>query len=106
MHRKRLREEKAEVFAYKIQLVKNAYPSFDDGAKKALAKDFYVKGLSTETQKDLRKLTDFENKSLDDLVKHTTYVEIANANATTSQTQPEVVAMTSSETWTHGRVVS
>ena len=50
-HRKRLTDEKPEVFAHKIQeLVKYAYPKFNDDAKKCLAKDYYVKGLHYELQ--------------------------------------------------------
>ena len=82
-HRMRLKDEKAEVFAHKIQeLVKNAYPKFDDASKLSLSKDHYVSGLEPEMQKELRKLTDFEDKALEDLVKQTTYLEIAGTNDT------------------------
>ena len=79
-HRRRLGEEKPEVFAHKLlELCKYA-----DDARKSLAKDHYVKGLGVELQKELRKTMDFEDKSLDDLVKLTTYFEIADTNASTS----------------------
>ena len=82
-HRKRLQNEKAEVFAHKVlELVKYAYPKFTDDAKKSLAKDHFVKGLPSDIQKELRKVTDFETKGLDELVTLTTYYEIADANAT------------------------
>ena len=87
-HRRRLGDERAEVFAHKIlDLVKYAYPKFSDDAKKSLAKDHYVKGLDASLQKELRKLSDYEDKALDDLVKLTTYLEIANTNATVA-TEP------------------
>ena len=96
MHRKRLCDEKPEVFAHKIQeLVKYAYPDFANEAKQSLSKDFYVKGLSVDTQKDLRKMSDFENLALTDLVKKTTYMEIANANSAPSLTQQEEIATVS-----------
>ena len=93
-HRTRSKDEKAEVFAHKIQeLVKNAYPKFDDPSKESLAKDHYVSGLEADMQKELRKLTDFEEKTL---VKQTTYFEIAGANATSLQPKCEVIAATNS----------
>ena len=84
-HRRRLGEEKSEVFAHKIlELVNYAYPKFSDEAKKSLAKDHYVKGLGVSLQNELRKLSDYEDKTLEDLVKQTTYLEIADTNATAS----------------------
>ena len=101
-HRKRLQDEKAEVFAHKVlELVKYAYPKFADDAKKSLAKDHFVKGLPSDLQKELRKVTDFENKGLDELVTLTTYYKIANANATaavTGEKSCEVVATVSAPT--------
>ena len=92
-HRMRLKDEKAEVFAHKIQeLVKHAYPKFDDQSRESLAKDHFVSGLEPDMQKELRKLTDFEDKTLPDLVKQTTYFEIAGANATPVQPKTEVIA--------------
>ena len=45
-HRRRLDDEKAEVFAHKIlELLKYAYPKFTQNARNSLAKDYYVKGL-------------------------------------------------------------
>ena len=86
-HRKRLPEEKAEVFAHKVlELVKYAYPKFADEARKSLARDHFVKGLSADLQKELRKVADFEDKELDELVTLTTYYEIANANAAAAAT--------------------
>ena len=96
-HRKRLQNEKAEVFAHKVlELVKYAYPKFTDDAKKSLAKDHFVKGLPSDIQKELRKVTDFETKGLDELVTLTTYYEITDANATaTGETPSESIAVAS-----------
>ena len=93
-HRRRLGEENPEVFAHKLlELCNYAYPKFTDDARKSLAKDHYVKGLGVELQKELRKTTDFEDKSLDDLVKLTTYFEIADTNASTfSEPRREEIA--------------
>ena len=43
-NRKRFRDEYTQTFAYKIErLVKLAYPSFNDEARQAIAKDYFVK---------------------------------------------------------------
>ena len=73
MHRKRLPDEKVEVFSHKIlELVKYAYPKFGDEAKQSLAKDYYVKGLQSDIQRELRKMSNFEDKTLDQLIEQTT----------------------------------
>lgn len=80
-NRKRLPNETPEVFSYKIQeLVKLAYPSFADAVRGTLSKDYYVKGLAPNTQRDLRKQSDYETKGLKDLVTATNVLEIAEAN--------------------------
>ena len=80
-NRKRLPNETPEVFSYKIQeLVKLAYPSFDTAVRSTLSKDYYVKGLKLNTQRDLRKQSDYEAKTLKDLVTATNVLEIAEAN--------------------------
>ena len=80
-NRKRLSNETPEVFCYKIQeLVKLAYPSFTDVVRGTLSKDYYVKGLAQNTQRDLRKQSDYETKELKDLVTATNVLEIAEAN--------------------------
>ena len=89
-HRKRLDGEKAEVYAHKIlELLKYAYPKFTQNARNSLAKDYYVKGLQLDVQKELRKMSDFEDKTLSDLIKQTTYLEIAIANASATQPKKE-----------------
>ena len=92
-HRIRLPDEKEEIFAHKIlELVKYAYPKFDDDAKNSLAKDHYVKGLQPDIQKELRRMTDFENKTLTELVEQTTYLEIAGANSGVNNPSHETIS--------------
>ena len=80
--RGRLPNEGAEVFAYKIkELVKSAYPKFNDDALALLTKDYYVKGLHIDIQKELRKHEAYEDKSVDDLVTQTILLEIARKNS-------------------------
>ena len=58
--RRRQPEESAETFAYKIlELLKLAYPTFDDGARKTLAKDHFVRGVHPEMQVALKAETTF-----------------------------------------------
>lgn len=90
MNRKRLPNEKAELFGNKIlELVKYAYPKLNDAAIKTLTKDYYVKGLHSDLQRELRKETGFEDKSLKDLTEQTTYLEIAGINS--GVTEKEVI---------------
>ncbi len=50
-HRKRLDDEKVEVYAHKtIDLVKYAYPKFDQESRDKLAKYNFVKGLQFDVQ--------------------------------------------------------
>ena len=89
--RKRLPNETPEVFCYKIkELVNLAYPAFAEPAKSLLSKDYYVKGLAENTQRDIRKIPDFETKELKDLVTATNTIEIAEVN-TGVQVKQEVI---------------
>ena len=81
-NRQRLPNENAEVFAYKIKdLVKLAYPKFNDEATSVLAKDYFVKRLHPDIQRELRKAKDYDDKTLDDLASDTTLLEIAGINS-------------------------
>lgn len=83
-NRSRLQNESAETFAYKIsELVKYAYPNFDQTTRDALSKDYFTKGLQPDLQKELRKEKNFANKSLSELAGDTTYLEIAGINSKT-----------------------
>ncbi len=93
-HRKRLDDEKVEVYAHKIiDLVKYAYQKFDQESRDKLAKDYFVTGLQFDVQKELRKMDAFEDKRIAELSKQTTYLEIANANAAASQTKEQILAV-------------
>ena len=81
-HRVRLPNEAAENFSYKIsELVKYAYPNFNENTRMTLCKDYFVKGLEQDLQKELRKDRNFATMSLKDLAEATTYLEIAGANS-------------------------
>ena len=71
-------DESPETFAYKIQeLVKLAYPTFADGARKTLAKDYFVRGVHPEMQIALKAETTFETNDVDALAKETVRLELA-----------------------------
>ena len=86
--RLRLPHESAETFAYKIsELVKYSYPNFDQTTRDALSKDYFIKGLQQDLQKELRKERDFATKSLATLAEDTTYLEIAGINSKTIKSE-------------------
>ena len=67
MNQRRFPNEKAELFANKIlELAKYAYPKLNGAAINTSTKDYYVKGLHSDLQRELRKERDFEDKSLKD----------------------------------------
>ena len=87
-NRKRFRDESAQTFAYKIeQLVKLAYPSFNDEACQTIAKDYFVKGLHHEMQIALKSSPKFSTASLIDLAKETTRLQIAGIQSIASSQQ-------------------
>ena len=49
--RKQQQEETPQTFAYKIlELVKLAYPTFDDNVRLTIAKDYYMRGMHMDMQ--------------------------------------------------------
>ena len=85
---KRFRDESAQTFAYNIeQLVKLAYPSFNDEARQTIAKDYFVKGLHHEMQIKLKSSPKFSNTSLIDLARETTRLQIAGIQSVASSKQ-------------------
>ena len=100
-HKQRLPTESAEVFAYRIlQLVNYAYPTFGADTIQALAKDYFVKGLHTNLQRELKKDATFSTKTLKQLSERVTCLEIAgvNSNITPKEEIFTVQEITSLET--------
>lgn len=65
-------------YAYKlIELVKLAYPSFDDATRLTIAKDFYVKGVHPDMQVSLKSLATFADYTINDLARETTRLNLA-----------------------------
>ena len=59
----------------------------NDAAITTISKDYFVRGLHPELQKELRKDAGYEDKSMTQLAKSVTYLEIAGVNSGASQTE-------------------
>ena len=89
--RKRASGEAVETFAYKIvELVKLAYPSFPEDARKSLAKDFFVRGLSSEMQVALKSNSDFATMEVKALATETVRLELAGVGVAKAATDSSV----------------
>ncbi len=86
--RKRQQDESPQTFAFKIQeLVKLAYPTFNDETRQTIAKDYFVNGLHQKMQVALKSLSKFSTASLNDLAKETTRLQIAGIQSLASSQQ-------------------
>ena len=80
--RKRLSNEPAKTYAYKLeQLATLAYPEFTAGAKAVVVKDAYVRGLHTNLQLQLKSLEKFATADVKTLVAETTRLEVAGVKS-------------------------
>ena len=71
-------DESPQTFAYHIQeLVKLAYPSFDEDILKTIAKDYYVKGMHPRMQVALKSLSNFDSFDITALANETTRLTTA-----------------------------
>ena len=76
--RKRLAGESAETYAHKIsELVKLAYPSFDDGVRRSLAKDYFVRGLSSELRLAVKSVQGFSDMDIKAVAEEVVRLELA-----------------------------
>jgi hypothetical protein len=75
-------EEPTLTFAYKLlELVKLAYPDFNENTRGTIAKDYYVKGLHLDMQIALKSLANFATSNINDLAKETTRLQLAGINS-------------------------
>ena len=64
--------------AYKItELMKLAYPDFDENTRMTIAKDYFVNALSSDTQTALKSIASYPSKSLQYIVTETTRLKLA-----------------------------
>ena len=76
--RNRKEDESAHTYAYHIlELVKLAYPTFQEDAVKTIAKDYYIRGLHPKMQVALKSLPGFDKTSINELATETTRLQIA-----------------------------
>ena len=74
-------DESVQTFAYKlIELVKLAYPSFEDNVQEAIAKDYVVKGLHQDMQVALKSLENFSSSDINLLATEETRLRPAGIN--------------------------
>ena len=81
-NRKRHADESAQTFAYKLmELVKLAYPSFEDNVRKTIAKDYFVKGIHPKMQIALKALPEFDKADINKLASETTRLQLAGIDS-------------------------
>ena len=77
----RIKDESAQAFAYKIlRLVQLAYATLGEATRKTIAKDYVVKGLSTNVQVALKSSATFAQMDINAVADETTRLEIAGIN--------------------------
>ncbi len=95
-NRRRKSDESAQTFAYKIiELVKLAYPSFDDSVRKTIAKDYFLKGVHPKMQIALKSLPSFIDANIDKLATETMRLQIAGIDSFASNKAQECMAVES-----------
>ena len=76
--RKRLPKESADTYAFKvIELVKLAYPTFQDNVRQSLAKDYFVRGLSSELQLAVKSVQGFTDMDVKGVAQEAVRLELA-----------------------------
>jgi len=76
--RRRKPEESPQTFAFKImELVRLAYPTFDNANQETIAKDYYMKGIHPRMQIALKSLPQFSELLMHDVAKETVRLQLA-----------------------------
>ena len=77
-NRRREPEESPQTYAYKLlELVKLAYPSFTEGVRKTITKDYFVQGVHPEMQIALKSGATFKDSDVNALANETVRLELA-----------------------------
>ncbi len=75
-NRRRQPEESSQTYAFKImELVKLAYPQFNQETRKVIAKDYFIKGIHPKMQISLKSLPDFDKADITKLAAETTRLQ-------------------------------
>ena len=81
-NRPRKQGESAHTYAYKlIELVKLAYPTFDNETRATLAKYYFVHGLHPQMQIALKSKEKFATNDIQALASETTGLQLAGVKA-------------------------
>ena len=84
--------ESLATYSYKIQeLVKLAYPDFNEASRSTIARDYFIKALSPEMQVALKSISNYSTKSLKDLVTETLRLEIAGISSKPTVVKNEIL---------------
>ena len=88
--------ESLATYSYKIQeLVKLAYPDFDEASRSTIARDYFIKALSPEMQVALKSISNYSSKSLKNLVTETLRLEIAGISSRPTLVKNEILEVDS-----------
>lgn len=80
--RVRAPDESPHTFAYKLsELVKLAYPSFEDTVRKAIAKDYFMKGVHPSMQVALKSRATFAEDDISTLASETVRLTLAGVKS-------------------------
>ena len=83
-NRRRQPEEPTQTFVYKLmELVKLAYPDFDENVRKTIAKDYSVKGAQPDMQIALKSSANLSSMNINSLATETTRFQLAGVNSFT-----------------------
>ena len=80
--RSRKKGEPAQTFSFKIgELVKLAYPSFNNATREVIIKDYFTKGLHKDMQLAVKSISNFSTADLKTLVDEVSRLELAGVNS-------------------------
>ena len=89
--RTRKANEPVQTYAFKVEeLVKLAYPDFNEAARTTVIKDNFVKGLNRDMQLALKSLSDFVSADLKKLVDDTVRLELAGVGVVSKHKEVNV----------------
>ena len=81
-NRPRKQGESPHTYAYKLmELVKLAYPAFNEETRATLAKDYFVRGLHPQMQTALKSMEKFASKDIQALAVETTRLQLAGVQS-------------------------
>ena len=81
-NRPRKQGESPHTYAYKlIELVKLAYPTFNDETRATLAKEYFVRGLHPQMQIALKSMEKFATNDIQALAEETTRLQLAGVKS-------------------------